>query len=121
METKIEKDIDGILTYEYIVNNIGEMNNDDIDNLVIKIKQLDTTGKYIVSTARYLNAVDAELYKKQVESLLEAEIEADREHKYIGDLLASIWGNDYEARKEMLIENDNNFRRIYKRMYPKGI
>ena len=100
---KLKKDEDGLATYEYIANNIGSCD-----------------GQFIVSTARYLAAIDKEKYSDSISKLLDASIEKDRDRKYMPSLLASIWGEDYVEKAEELSASDNNFRRIYKRVYPKG-
>ena len=116
---KLRKDEDGLATYEYIANNIG--NCDDImPKLVENVIQVDRNGQFVVSTARYLHAIDKDKYAESIDTLIKAAIERDREHKYIPDLLSSIWGADYAERVEEL-NKDDNFRRIYKRVFPKGI
>ncbi len=45
-------------------------------------------------------------------------IDKDREHKYLPDLLQGLYGADYEVRAKELIAADDNFRRIYKRLFP---
>lgn len=116
---KLRKDEDGLAIYEYIANNIG--NCDDImPKLVENIIQVDRNGQFVVSTARYLHAIDKDKYAESIDTLIKAAIERDREHKYIPDLLSSIWGADYAERVEEL-NKDDNFRRIYKRVFPKGI
>lgn len=116
---KLRKDEDGLATYEYIANNIG--NCDDImPKLVENIIQVDRNGQFVVSTARYLHAIDKDKYADSIDTLIKAAIERDREHKYIPDLLSSIWGADYADRVDEL-NKDDNFRRIYKRVFPKGI
>ena len=116
---KLRKDEDGLATYEYIANNIG--NCDDImPKLVENIIQVDRNGQFVVSTARYLHAIDKDKYAESIDTLIKAAIERDREHKYIPDLLSSIWGADYAERVDEL-NKDDNFRRIYKRVFPKGI
>lgn len=116
---KLRKDEDGLATYEYIANNIG--NCDDImPKLVENIIQVDRNGQFVVSTARYLHAIDKDKYAESIDTLIKAAIVRDREHKYIPDLLSSIWGADYAERVEEL-NKDDNFRRIYKRVFPKGI
>ena len=52
--------------------------------------------------------------------LIECAIDKDRERRYIGTLLEGIWGPDYQSRAAELRETDDNFRRIYKRIYPQG-
>lgn len=116
---KLKKDEDGLATYEYIANNIGNCDN-DMPELIENIIKVDRNGQFIVSTARYLAAIDKNKYAETIAKLLDASIEKDRDHNYIPSLLASIWGEDYKSRAEELSQTDNNFRRIYKRVYPKG-
>lgn len=116
----LSKDSDGLLTYEYIANHINEI-DDDMDFLVENMIQVDTTGQFLVSAARYLFLIDGEKYREPITRLIAAAIEKDRERRYIGDLLPSIWGEDYADHAEELKLTDNNFRRIYKRMFPTGI
>lgn len=118
---KLRKDEDGLATYEYIANNIGKcdaMMPDLVDNII----NVDRNGQFLVSTARYLNAVGKEKYAACIDKLVKAAIDKDREHKYIPDLLSSLWGEDYANRVDELNVTDDNFRRIYKRVFqPKGI
>lgn len=114
---QLSKDPDGLLTYEYIANHIGQC-DDSMDDLVQNMIRVDASGQFTVSAARYLNAINPETYAPQISRLIAAAIEKDREHRYIGELLQSIWGNDYAARVDELNATDNNFRRIYKRLYP---
>ena len=116
----LSKDSDGLLTYEYIANHINEI-DDDMDFLVENMIQVDTTGQFLVSAARYLFLIDGEKYREPITRLIAAAIEKDRERRYTGDLLPAIWGEDYANRAEELKLTDNNFRRIYKRMFPTGI
>ena len=116
----LSKDSDGLLTYEYIANHINEI-DDDMDFLVDNMIQVDTTGQFLVSAARYLFLIDGEKYREPITRLIAAAIEKDRERRYIGDLLPAIWGEYYADRAEELKLTDNNFRRIYKRMFPTGI
>ena len=122
LRKRLDNDEDGLLTYEYIANNI---NNSDfyqeVDGLIDNIIKVDKTGQFVVSTARYLNAIDKEVYAPQIDRLIKAAIVADRERAYLGVLAASIWGDNYKERAASLIATDDNFRRIYKRLYPIGI
>ena len=111
------KDPDGLLTYEYIANHIGNCDN-DMDYLVDNMLLVDTTGQFMVSAARYLQAIDAAKFAPHINRLVATAIDKDRERRYIGDLLKSLWGDDYEARAETLSLTDDNFRRIYKRVKP---
>ena len=117
---KLKRDEDGLATYEYIANNIGHC-DDVMPDLVDNIISVDRTGQFLVSTARYLAVINKVKYADSIDRLVKAAIEKDREHKYIPDLLSSIWGEDYESRVDELNASDDNFRRIYKRVYPKGI
>ncbi len=112
-------DADGMSTYEYIVNNV-ETCLDDMEPLVEHLKQVDTTGQFLSSTARFLAAVDRERFNEWIAPLVEGAIEKDREHRYIGSLLDSIWGADYQERADELRATDDVFRRLYKRVYPTG-
>ena len=47
-----------------------------------------------------------------------AAIEKDRERAYIGQLLAELWGEDYAEHADEISARDDNFRRIYKRLFP---
>ena len=118
LKAKLSKDPDGLQTYEYIANNIQEI-DPILDELIENMVTVDPNGQFTVSAARYLNAIDSEKYAPQISRLIEAAIDKDRERNYLAQLLPSIW--DYEARHEELNASDNNFRRIYKRVYPAGI
>ena len=120
LKKQLSKDPDGLLTYEYIANNIGEI-DDIMPELADNIISVDTAGQFVVSAARYLNAIDKVKYAESIDKLIKAAIEKDRERKYLGDLAVSIWGADYKERADELAEGDDNFRRIYKRLYPVGI
>ncbi|MBO4722033.1 MAG: hypothetical protein J5629_03775 [Muribaculaceae bacterium] len=122
LKKRLEKDDSGLLTYEYIANNINNANfQQEVDELVDNIIRVDKTGQFAVSSARYLNAIDKETFAPQIDRLIKAAIVADRERAYLGVLAASIWGDDYKERATTLIASDDNFRRIYKRLYPIGI
>lgn len=110
-------DTDGLLTYEYIANHIGqsEMEPDWLTDNMIRV---DQKGQFTASAARYLSAIDAAAFAPQIERLIAATIEKDREHSYLPSLLKGIYGDDYREHAEELSANDNNFRRIYKRLYP---
>lgn len=109
-------DTDGLLTYEYMANHIDSI-EPVIDELVEYMVSVDRTGQFVVSAARYLNAIDAEKYSAAISNLISAAIDKDREHRYLPDLL-TIWGSDYEQHVDELNATDNNFRRIYKRLFP---
>lgn len=120
LKKQLSKDPDGLLTYEYIANHIDacfEIIDDLVDNMIV----VDKNGQFLVSASRYLYAIDRDKFSTAISRLIAAAIEKDREHRYIGDLLPGIWGADYAERVEELNATDDNFRRIYKRLYPKGI
>ena len=56
---KLKKDEDGLATYEYIANNIGQC-DEIMPELVNNIIKVDRSGQFIVSTARYLHVIDPE-------------------------------------------------------------
>ena len=117
LESKLAKDTNGLLTYEYIANHINSI-DDMMPDLVENMIRVDKTGQFVVSTARYLYAIDSERYAQSIDALVKAAIEKDREHKYLGDLIAGIYGADYKEHASELSRTDDNFRRIYKRLYP---
>lgn len=114
----LSSDPDGLTTYEFIANNIETLDASDIEALASNMIKVDAAGQFTASAARYLNAIDAEANRDAVRRLVAATIDKDREHRYIADLLPSIWGKDYQLRVEELKASDNNFRRIYKRLFP---
>lgn len=116
----LEGDNDGMATYEYIVNNF-ETCSDDMEALVENLKHVDVSGQFLASTARFLMAVDPERFSVWLTPLVDATLTKDREHRYILSLLEGIWGKDYHDRAEELRETDDNFRRIYKRVFPQSI
>ena len=111
-----EKDSDGLLTYEYIANNIGRC-DDSLPALADLLRDIDLSGQFTASAARFLNAIDAEAYRETVRTLVAATIDRDRERRYLGDLMLCIYGDDCMNRADELCAADNNFRRIYKRLY----
>lgn len=116
---RLTSDPDGLLTYEYIANHIDDC-DDDISWLTDNIIRVDLNGQFSASAARYLHAVDEEKYIGQISALVAAAIGKDREHRYLPDLMVSIYGPDYEARSHEFLSTDDNFRRLYKRLYPTG-
>lgn len=115
----LEKDADGMATYEYIANNF-ETCAELMPELVENLLRADTSGQFLASSARFLNAVDKETFGPYLPALIEGAIAKDRERRYIGSLLKTIWGDDYMERADELRATDDNFRRIYKRIYPDG-
>lgn len=114
---RLSHDVNGLQTYEYIANNIGTI-DDVIVDLARNMVAVDATGQFVVSTARYLHAIDAERYSEAIDVLIKAAIDKDRDHRYLPDLIAGIWGSEYRERAQELSKSDDNFRRIYKRLYP---
>ena len=118
---KLRQDADGLLTYEYLANHIGECGPEEIDALIENMARVDLTGQFLASAARYLHAIDAEGYAPAIRSLVSQAIDKDREHRYLPDLLQGLYGEDYETRANELCATDDNFRRIYKRLFPTAI
>ncbi len=115
---RLSSDIDGLATYEFIANNIENLTEEEIEALASNMIKVDMSGQFTASAARYLNAINSEMYASVVRRLVAATIDRDREHRYIVDLLPAIWGADYAERADELKASDNNFRRIYKRLFP---
>ncbi len=117
----LSEDTDGMATYDYIVNNVDTC-LDCMPQLIDNLKRVDISGQFLASTARFLCAVDREKFSSCLTPLIEGAIEKDRERKYIGSLLQAIWGPDYMENADRLKASDDNFRRIFKRIYqPNGI
>lgn len=119
LKKKLGADTTGLLNYEYLANNIGTC-DELLPALVENIVRIDADGQFTVSAARYLAAIDAESYSDHIDSLIAAAINKDRDRRYIGALLSCIWGEDYADRADELSAASDNFRRIYKRVYPQG-
>lgn len=117
LKKTLAADPDGLLTYEYIANNIGSC-DDIMSELVDNMILVDKTGQFIASAARYLHAINSDAYAADIARLVSATIEKDREHAFLPNLAESLYGSDYEARAEELAAKDDNFRRIYKRLVP---
>lgn len=117
---QLEQDSDGLGIYEYIVNHVDDV-EEQLPLLSEYMKRADLTGQFLASTARFLAAIDRVRFDKYICAFIEGALERDRERKYIGALLEAIWGTDYREHSDVLCQTDNNFRRIYKRIYPTGI
>ncbi len=113
---QLRRDPDGLLTYEYLANHIGECEPADIDTLIENMGTVDLTGQFLASAARYLNAIDSEGYAPAIRRLVAGAIDKDREHRYLPDLITGLYGSDYMERAEALCASDDNFRRLYKRL-----
>lgn len=114
---KLAGDPDGLQTYEYLANHISELEAEDLKLLAQNMIKVDLTGQFTVSAARYLFATDPEAFRPTVDMLISATIEKDRERRYIGDILEAVYGRDYTERADELSATDDNFRRIYKRLF----
>ncbi len=110
-------DPDGLLTYEFIANHIGQPEL-DLEWLTDNMIKVDQKGQFTASAARYLSAINNQEFGSQIDRLIAATIEKDREHSYLPALIKGIYGEDYREHAEELAASDNNFRRIYKRLYP---
>lgn len=115
---KLAKDPDGLATYEFLANNIGTLDEADLDTAVENMTRVDLTGQFLASAARYLHAIDAGAYAEPVRRLVAAAIDRDRNHAYLPDLVTAIYGDDYHSRATVLCQSDDNFRRIFKRLCP---
>ena len=104
--------------YEYLANHIGECEPSDIELLIDNMERVDLSGQFMASAARYLNAIDSEGYSPAIRRLVAATIDKDREHRYLPDLLQGLYGTDYKEHATELCASDDNFRRIYKRLFP---
>lgn len=118
---RLKQDPDGLLTYEYIANHIDSLDDEDFDWLTGNMETVDLSGQFLASAARYLHAINAESYGGIVRRMVATTIDKDREHRYLPDILNSIYGADYAQHATELSASDNNFRRIYKRLYPNSI
>ena len=119
IKKKLQADADGLATYEYIANHIDTC-IEDIDLLVDNMDRVDHTGQFVISTARYLYTIDPESFAGAIDRLINLGIEKDRERRYLGALMEQFYGADYADRAAELSASDNNFRRIYKRLYPQS-
>lgn len=117
----LRRDPDGLLTYEYLANHIGECGPQEIDCLIENMANVDLTGQFMASAARYLNAIDSDGYAPAIRALVAGAIDKDREHRYLGDLMQGLYGEDCLDRAAQLCAMDDNFRRIYKRLYPSSV
>lgn len=91
---------------------------DRLPALVTELMAADETGQYLCSGARYLGALDRARYGQYISAMVEAAIDRDREHRYLAQLLPALWGDDFMEHSQQLRLTDNNFRRIFKRIYP---
>ena len=120
LDTTFPSGADGLSSYEYLVNNINA-SAEEINRAVNQIITVDKSGQFSASAARFLAAIDHENFASQIDLLLKATIEKDRDQVYLSDLLSAVWGPDYTMHADELRDKDDNFRRIYKRVHPSGI
>lgn len=118
---KLRRDSDGLLSYEYLANHIGECGPEEIDAIIENMARVDLSGQFLASAARYLNAIDPEGMSPAIKRLVSLAIDKDREHRYLPDLLQGLYGDEYAGRVTELCATDDNFRRIYKRLFPSAI
>lgn len=109
-------DEEAMSIYEYIVDNYDKC-EEEMPTIIEKLRLTDKSGQFFASSAIYLSAIDRDRYSCWIDMLIEIAIEKDREHRYIGALLTSIWGDNYSENLDRLMVEDNNFRRIYKRLH----
>ena len=115
----VELDTEGLSTYEFIVNHLYELNDDQLNEIIDNLSRIDSTGQYLASASRYMHAVEAARFAPYTERMIGLTIDRDREHRYIGELMTAFYGNDYKEKAGEL-SGDNNFRRMYKRLFPEG-
>lgn len=115
IKKKLAEDPDGLLTYEYIANNISTC-QECIEFLVDNMISVDHSGQFISSAARYLSAIDPVAFETPIRRLVAAAIDKDREHRYLPALMEGIYGADYREKAETLRATDDNFRRLEKRI-----
>ncbi len=104
---ELRRDPDGLHTYEYLANHIGECEPTDIELLIDNMERVDLSGQFMASAARYLNAIDSEGYSPAIRRLVAATIDKE-----------GLYGTDYKEHATELCASDDNFRRIYKRLFP---
>lgn len=114
---RLQNDPDGLLNYEYLANNIADI-ADDLPGIVENIRRVDLSGQFTASAARYLHAIDPVQFAPAIRELVAATIDKDREHRYLPDILQGLYGPDYREHAAELSVTDDNFRRIYKRLFP---
>ena len=117
LKKELERDSDGLLTYEYIANHIG-LCDDIMDELIDNMILVDGNGQFVVSAARYLNAIDREHYSGIITRLVASAIEKDRERRDLPSHTESRDGPDAREHAAELSATDTTGRRISKRLCP---
>ena len=120
MITEDLKSLDDLGVYDYLVNNLDNLAEEDVVKIVDRLASTDLNGQWLTSVARYLTATDRLRFKTDIDRLVTLVIERDREHRYLRDLIVAIYGDDYAEHIEEY-NSDDNFRRIYKRLHPAGV
>lgn len=110
---------DGLGCYECLANNIATLTPEQTAMIADRMAAVDVSGQFMASATRYLHASDPERFAPAIKQLVEGVIDKDREHRYLGDILTALYGQNFEERAHELSATDNNFRRIYKRLYLK--
>lgn len=118
---QLRQDTDGLLNYEYLANHIDTVEADDVNAIIDNLSDVDRDGQFCVSAAKYLNIIDSARFADAVSRLVALAIDKDREHRYLAGLMTAIYGEDSADRATELCAADNNFRRIYKRLYPTSV
>lgn len=114
-----EKTADGMKTYEFLVDNLEQLTDEQLVEIVNHLAEVDHSGQYLASGIRYLNGVDKFKYSHHIDRMVAVTIDKDREHKYISELMMYLYGAEYYNHITDF-ENDDNFRRMYKRLHPSG-
>lgn len=112
----LSQDTDGMATYDYLVNHVPDC-LEEMDYLTDNLLKADTTGQFLASSARFLSSVDKDTFHRWIYRLIDGAIDKDRERRYIWSLLEAVWGPDYMERADELKKSDDNFRRVFKRVY----
>ncbi len=115
---RLAEDLDGLLSYEYMANNIDTCAG-DMSFLIDNLRRVDHNGQFTASAAKYLFAIDPVGYADAIRTLVAITIDKDREHRYLQSVLTTIYGDDCLSRADELSAADDNFRRIFKRLFPK--
>lgn len=121
VKKQLEADSDGLLTYEYIANHIDTLSSESLEWLAGNILNVDRSGQFAASAARYLAAIDRSLYAPVIARLAGGVIDRDREHRYLAQLMEGIYGTDYRQLHGTLAAVDDVYRRLYKRLHPASV
>lgn len=117
-DKSINPEMQGMKIYETIVDSV-DASEERMGELIAQLAEVDMSGQFLCSTARYLAAANRDGFDRWIGTLVERAIVKDRDRRYIGSLLEALWGADFKERSAELSAADDNFRRIYKRIYLK--